>query len=304
MRWRKLGRIFTAAGQRPWMQTHCSMPFGEPLDDRRLRVWFSPRDEANRSHTAWLEIDIEDPARVLDLAAEPVLAPGAVGAFDDCGAMPSWILRHGAERLLYYIGWNVPTTVPFRNAIGMATDDGRGGTAFRRAVAGPVLDRGPHDPHFVATPCVLTEGQSWHMWYLSGTGWTGEPPAAHYNIRYATSVDGIHWDARGLVCIDRQHRDEIAIARPSVLRDGDLWRMWFCCRGTNFPYRLGYAESEDGLSWRRRDRLAGLRAGGTGWDSKMIAYPHVFDMGGTRYMLYAGDGFGREGMGLAVLDGR
>ncbi|MGE4219478.1 MAG: hypothetical protein AB7G39_08530 [Alphaproteobacteria bacterium] len=304
MRWRKLGRIFAAAGQRPWMRTHCSMPFGEPLDDRRLRVWFSPRDGANRSHTAWLEIDVREPDRVLALAEEPVLGPGPVGSFDDCGAMPSWIVRHGGERRLYYIGWNVPTTVPFRNAVGLATDDGRDGVAFRRAVPGPVLDRGPHDPYFVATPCVMVEGRSWHMWYLSGTGWTGEPPAARYDIRYATSLDGVHWDARGLVCIGWQHPGEIAIARPSVLRDGDLWRMWFSYRGTDFPYRLGYAESEDGLSWRRRDRLAGLRTGGTGWDSAMIAYPHVFDMGGARYMLYAGDGFGQAGMGLAVLDSR
>ena len=55
MRWRKLGRIFKAAGQQPWMQSHTSMPFAEPLDSNRLRIWFTPRDEQNRSHLAWLE---------------------------------------------------------------------------------------------------------------------------------------------------------------------------------------------------------------------------------------------------------
>jgi hypothetical protein len=34
----------------------------------------------------------------------------------------------------------------------------------------------------------------------------------------------------------------------------------------------------------------------------MIEYPAVFDAGGRRYMLYNGNGYGRSGMGLAVLD--
>jgi hypothetical protein len=33
----------------------------------------------------------------------------------------------------------------------------------------------------------------------------------------------------------------------------------------------------------------------------MQAYPFVFDEGGRRYMLYNGDGYGRTGIGLAVL---
>jgi hypothetical protein len=33
----------------------------------------------------------------------------------------------------------------------------------------------------------------------------------------------------------------------------------------------------------------------------MIAYPAVFDLGGRRYMLYNGNGFGATGFGLAEL---
>ena len=32
----------------------------------------------------------------------------------------------------------------------------------------------------------------------------------------------------------------------------------------------------------------------------MRAYPHVFDQAGQRWMVTAGNGFGKEGMGLAV----
>ena len=58
----------------------------------------------------------------------------------------------------------------------------------------------------------------------------------------------------------------------------------------------------DGKSWIRRDAEAGIAASDLGWDSTMVAYPFVFDHAGARYMLYAGDGYGLEGMGLAVLD--
>ncbi len=32
----------------------------------------------------------------------------------------------------------------------------------------------------------------------------------------------------------------------------------------------------------------------------MVAYPHVFEHRGARWMLYCGNGFGRTGFGLAV----
>src|SRR3546814_9122609 len=99
------------------------------------------------------------------------------------------------------------------------------------------------------------------MWYVSCTGWAGDPsePAggASYLIRYACSGDGLHWTRAASPCIDFAHDGETAITRPSVLRDGDLFRMWYCYRGKGFSYRLGYAESDDGLSWRRRDDRAG-----------------------------------------------
>ena len=40
-----------------------------------------------------------------------------------------------------------------------------------------------------------------------------------------------------------------------------------------------------------------------GWDSEMVAYPAVFELDGRTYMLYAGNGNGKTGFGLAVLEG-
>jgi hypothetical protein len=74
--------------------------------------------------------------------------------------------------------------------------------------------------------------------------------------------------------------------------------MWFCARGDS--YRLGYAESADGLAWERHDERAGLEPSDEGWDSEMIAYPCVFDRHGERYLFYNGNGYGETGIGYAI----
>src|SRR5690606_8444804 len=159
------------------------------------------------------------------------------------------------------------------------------------------------EPHFCATPCVLIDDGKWKMWYLSCTEWLieGGKPKHKYHIKYAESVDGVIWDRKGIVAVDYANPHEYAISRPSVIKDGDKWRMWYSYRGDR--YRVGYAESEDGEKWSRLDHAVGIDISSDGWDSEMIEYPFVFDHAGSRYMLYNGNGYGKTGFGLAVLDG-
>jgi hypothetical protein len=298
MQWTKLGRIFCPDQDRDWMISHASVPFAVPLEDSLIRIYFSSRDRVNRSWIGWVVIDLERPHEILDLSPAPVLGPGRLGAFDDSGAMLCWITPGVDRRHLYYIGWNLGVTVPFRNAVGLAVDDGADG--FRRAFEGPILDRSPTEPFFTASACVLREEDSWTMWYLSCVGWdsAGGSPRHRYHIKYTTSADGIAWDRRGIVAIDFQSSSEYAISRPSVVRDGATFRMWYSHRGA--AYRIGYAESADGIRWVRRDADVGIGVSDSGWDSEMIEYPHVFDNRGARLMLYNGNAYGRTGFGLAV----
>jgi hypothetical protein len=284
------------------MASHAQVPFAEQIDGDLFRIYFTSRDAQNRSHITWLEFDIKRPGHILRLADAPLLAPGRLGGFDDCGAMMSWLVSHNGKRHLYYIGWNTRATVPFHVSIGLAT----GATADKDPAfapfPGPVLDRDTVDPFFCSNPCVLVADGRWRMWYLGGLGWVGVPTgiSASYDVRYAESDDGIHWQRRPQPAIGLEAADELAIARPSVLRDGSGYLMWYCTRTRARPYRLGFARSADGIAWSRYDGEAGLEPAADGWDSDMIAYPHVFDHDGVRYMLYCGNGFGRTGFGLAV----
>lgn len=292
MAWRRLGRLYAPQGEAPWLVSHASVPFAELLPGGLHRIWFSPRDAANRSHVAWIVVDLARPDVVLDRSPNPVLGVGPPGAFDDSGAMMSWLV----EGRLYYIGWNVRATVPFHVSIGLAEHEGG---AWRRR-PGPVLERSTADPWFCSNPCVLREGDAWRMWYLSGLGWEEIEGrwSPSYRICAAHSADGLTWTS-GEPAIELEG-EEYALARPSVLRDGDGWLMWFCARTRSRPYRLAAARSADGQSWTRAPDLAGLAPAQDGWDSEMIAYPHVFEHAGARWMLYCGNGFGRSGFGLAV----
>ena len=72
--------------------------------------------------------------------------------------------------------------------------------------------------------------------------------------------------------------------------------------GRWFGYRMGYAESQNGLNWERMDEKVGIDVSATGWDSEMIQYPYVFNHKNKKYMLYNGNDYGKEGAGLAVLE--
>jgi predicted GH43/DUF377 family glycosyl hydrolase len=229
---------------------------------------------------------------------EPVLDLGALGTFDDRGVTMSSIVSFEGRTYLYYTGWMLGVTVPFYLAAGLAVSDDRGLT-FRRASAAPLLDRNDVDPLLTASPFVMIDNGLWRMWYVSGTAWSVVDGATRhsYHIKYAESRDGVHWMRTGHVCLDYASEAEYAFARPCVLYDGHLYRMWYSYRGRR--YRIGYAESRDGISWTRRDEC-GLDPSGSGWDSEMVEYPWVFESDGRRYMLYNGDDYGRSGVGLAV----
>ena len=303
--WERLGRIIRSEGQRDWMRSHAQMAHAEDLGDFLARIYFTCRDGRNRSHIAWLVIDLRRPDRILELASEPLMSPGAVGRFDDCGVMSSWMVKANGQRRFYLIGWNIRSPAPFHISIGLATGPAAGAPHIDQRIAGPVLDRGPVNPYYVSCPCVLRDGDAWRMWYLSGLDWKlgAGAPASRYTAWHARSGDGVNWVPDNEACLEFEHPGELAIARPCVLRDRESWRMWYCYRGETFGYRVGYAESSDGATWRRRDDHLGLSPSGDGFDSDMACYPFVFDQMGERWMLYSGDGFGQGGMGLARLNG-
>jgi predicted GH43/DUF377 family glycosyl hydrolase len=299
MSWKKLGLVFCPSGEEDWLHSHAAAPIAETLSGSNCRIYFNSRDASNRSHVGYVVIDLSHPQKIIERSTAPVLAPGGRGLFDDSGAMASWLVKTETRDLLYYVGWSLGVTVPFRNFIGLARRESNGN--FNRHSLAPILGRSRSEPFLCIMPCVLRSGRNWRMWYGSGVGWTqnGDQVQHRYHIKQMESVDGLAW-RNSSIAIDFADESEYAITRPSVMRDADRWRMWYCSRGSQ--YAIGYATSADGVHWQRRDSEVGIAVSEGGWDSEMVCYPYVFDHGERRYMLYNGNGYGRTGFGLAVLE--
>lgn len=300
MKWRKLGRIFQPENQQPWMRSHAANPVAEHRGGDVFRVYFGARDERNRTSIGWLEIDLRRPTQVLRLAAQPVVAPGGAGAFDDSGtSMGCLVAAPGGARYLYYVGWNLGVTVPWRNSIGLAISSGAD-APFEKCSPAPVLDRSRCDPYSLSYPWVLTEGAGWRMWYGSNLSWGTKREDMLHVIKYAESGDGRQWTPREGIAVELRAGAELGLSRPCVVKEKGGYRMWYSYRGA--AYRIGYAESSDGRTWKRDDQRAGIGVSASGWDSEAVAYASVFDHGGARYMLYNGNGYGKTGFGIAVLE--
>jgi hypothetical protein len=295
--WQKLGHVFAPDGSRPWMRSHAANPIAEHLDGDRFRVYFSSRDSDNRSSISSVDIDLKDPSRILAIAEEPVLGPGDLGMFDDSGCSIGCIVRVGQRRFLYYMGWHLTVRVPWQNALGLAISEAPG-EPFVRVSRFPVVPLDEIDPYTISYPWVIQEDGRFRMWYGSNLQWGSRKEDMRHHLRYAESPDGVHWSRTGRVVIDFESADEYAICKPCVIADADRYQMWFCSRGER--YRIRHAESPDGLTWQRSAGIAGIDVSPEGWDSDMIEYPCVFDHAGRRYLLYAGNGYGATGFGLAV----
>jgi hypothetical protein len=301
VRWSKRGLVITPPTHLPWARSHAALPIVAPPEGNLVQVYFSSRDEHNRAQIGRARLDLDAATGIgPEFDPEPVVRLGTAGAFDDCGATGGCLVSRGDVQHLYYSGWTLPGDVPFLFFVGCAVSTD-GGRIFEKVSAGPVLGQSRLDPFLTASPSVLVEGGVWRMWYVSGTGWSmGDKPEPSYNIRYAESNDGVEWHPSGRVCIDYSYTGEHAIARPHVVKDGSIYRMWYSHRGVS--YRIGYAESSDGLTWDRKDDAVGITVSPDGWDSEMVAYPWVGDIGGSRRMLYNGNSYGRTGIGQAILE--
>lgn len=262
--------------------------------DGLVDVFITGRDKQNRSIIGRGVLDLDHIDRGIQVEAEPVLEPGELGAFDENGVAYPCLVRTHRELWMYYVGWMPSALTPFQNHIGLAR---QADERFVRVSRAPVVPRTDADYLSLGSCFVMKEDDRWRMWYTAFTSWAAKPadPKHTYLIKYGESLDGINWTRNDVVCIVPTHSGEHSISRPSVVKINDTYHMWFCWKGDH--YDLGYATSLDGVLWTRRDTDFTLDR--QSFDLIERCYPHVFRAGNGLYMLYSGNGYGREGLGLA-----
>lgn len=302
MKWKKLGLIFNPELINELNYSASLVPIVEVLDESNdlVRVYYSPRDSMNRSVLMYFDINMNNPGVILNHSKEPIFTGGKLGTFDDNGVIACSFVNTGVKKYLFYQGWNLTLTVPFISSIGIAEVKKDG---IYRLGDGPIITRSLYEPHSCASPFVIYENKKFRMWYVSLDKWELDAgsPKHFYDIKYAESTDGVLWNRFGKGAISYQNDNEYAFGRPFVLKEDGIYKMWYCYRGDS--YRIGYAESENGIDWIRKDHEMEIDVSESGWDDEMIEYPAIFDHKGTRYLFYNGNEYGKTGIGLAKMIG-
>lgn len=315
IRWNRLGLTFDVSKYRSSSFRISHAQAVASLDQgTHLRLYYSTRPEPDESgafvsYTSFVDVLPTDPTVVIASSDEPVMELGGRGTFDEHGIYPFSPVVFQDRLIAFYGGWSRPVSVPFDVSIGIA-ESFDGGVSFERLGPGPVLAPNMDEPFIISGPKVRMFDSTLFLFYIAGSRWVGDPSEREpvYRIRVATSDDGLRWNRLGKDLIPCLDGDEVQ-ASPDVLFSKGKYRMFFCYRnsvnyrGSSGSYRMGYAESSDLINWVRKEHAPVLTPGPEGaWDSEMIAYPHYFETGGSAYVAYLGNGFGREGFGLAKVE--
>lgn len=316
-KWKKLGRIFVPQNvkDRDWLKSFAQAPSVLLYDDF-VRVYFScrPAPDSNGqyvSYSAYLDLDRKNLFNILRIANQPVFKLGERGCFDEFGTYPVSAIRKDREIWAYYAGWTRCESVPFNVAIGAAISTNNGQTFDKIGNGGPILSYSIDEPYVISGPKIRKYNDTYYLFYIAGRKWipnNGKPEPV-YKIRMAFSHDGINWEKLNKDLIESRVEEDEAQASPDVFFSHNKYHMFFCYRyglnfrGKEYGYRIGYASSADLINWERDDSKAGIDVSDEGWDSEMISYPHVFELDGKTYMMYLGNQVGKEGFGLAELEG-
>ena len=318
LQWKKKGLLFNPKNisKKPeWFHEFAQAP-NALIFKQFVRVYFCCRPKPDKngsvvSYGNYVDLNRKNLFEIISTASNPVMSLGATGTFDEFGTYPISVVKVGSRILAYYGGWTRCESVPFNVAIGVSESFDEGKT-FTRKAKGPVLSYSIDEPFVVTSPKIRIFNNVWYLFYSAGAEWfiSDGRPEIIYKIRMARSKDGLNWEKFNTNVIEDTLGTREAQASPDVIFKNGIYHLFFCYRaGEGFrndktkSYRIGYARSSDLINWKREDDKVGIDVSKDGWDSKMISYPHVFELDGEIIMLYLGNEFGRHGFGLAQLEG-
>ena len=289
------------------LNSHASIPFAMNIEGNKFRIFFSSRNEFGKCLPYYIDSEIYDgEITLMGGVIGPILDFGSPGTFDDSGIMPSSLVKHDNKIYMYYIGWNEEVSVSYKLSIGLAISDD-GGLNFKKISEGPLLDRSFIEPYFNTAPYVIKENDKWKMWYVSCTEWITHNNKMEpiYNVKYCESIDGINWVKNNIICINYT-KDIESIGRPCVIKQGDNYEMYFSNRKSKDyrnnkinSYKISKSNSIDGINWDNNFEIDILPYTEK-WDENMREYCHVFKHDNITYMLYNGNGFGKDGFGYSI----
>ena len=301
MEWEKMGLVYVPDGSRSWAKKYAFPPVPYALNDEKLRIYLTFCDENMVGRMGYVDVAASEPSRVLEVSERPLLDIGQPGTFDENGLLPTCILPVGDDLYVYYVGYQLGYKVRYYQFAGLAISRD-GGRTFTRERRTPILERSDAELVNRTSTFVMHENGTFRMWYVGGSDWTtvNGKTLPVYDLKYLESRDGKNWGPTGRTVLEFEG-DEHAFGKPWIIKEDRRYSMWYSVRTRSKGYRLGYAESKDGIVWDRHDDRIGIDVSASGWDSQMIAYAAIHSHRDQTYMFYNGNNCGETGFGYAKL---
>lgn len=301
MKWEKKGLIYKSNKKFFWNQKYAILPTPYLLNEKTIRIFFGTTDKNNYGRISYVDVNAQNPSEVIYKHNDYVLDIGEDGTFDDCGVVPSCIIKKNEEYLLYTVGFQRTVKTPYMLFAGLAISKDL--NKFKRYSKAPILPRNSFRYLSQGAPCVIYEDNIYKMWHWFATKWVkiNNKMFMDYHIGYAESKDAINWDMKNITCLKPETKlGEFAVARPWVFKKDGIYHMYYSTRYIDKLYRITYATSQDGINWKREDAIP-FDVSSSGWDSEMICYPSIIKVEDKMYMFYNGNNNGETGFGYAEL---
>jgi|GEM_PF-4717011 len=282
----------------PAFSTHMANPVAFNLANNQVRIFFSGRNEEKKSSIGYFDILIDQTiCQASELHTLVDIKDHKDSFFADgisLGNIFAWEGRH----FLSFMGWQRLGESRWAGRIGLMELN-----PFTPSIQSvpnePIIDISKTYGASLSYPAVKVMNGSRFFWY----GSTIKPDAGNGEMLHSLhlTVIGKTGEQRHYgEIIKHEIGTEQAFSRPCVIEtDGGL-SMFYSVRGSADTYQIKSATSLNGKSWQKADfELLGPEFPE---ETEMQCYPYLFGLKDDLFMLYNGNGFGKSGIGIAVME--
>ena len=300
--WKDSGLIYEPTFDGSWKDNSALTPTPIIINNEEIRIFCGFRDPKGVSRIGYIDVDINNPKKIIRVSKVPVLDIGIHGTFDDNGLILGDIIEVENKIYMFYVGFQLVDKVKFLAFSGLAISEDRGET-FNRISNTPILDRSDEAIYIRAIHSVIFEDGIWKIWYSTGSSWQkiDQKLFPCYDIKYLETSDITNIYKIGVNCIlNDKNNLEYRIGRPRVYKHDNEYIMNFTYGTLDGKYQVGQACSIDGLKWKREDDLFNLKPGECEWNSKHLCYPAYLKTDKSEFVFYNGNNMGFNGFGYAI----
>ena len=260
------------------------MPRGIQIDKTTVRIFFSSRDEYNRTRPYFIDVDANDLSDVKHVEEHPILPLGETGCFDEHGVMPCSVYVEDGVYVLGYVGWQRCDAVPYRTTVGLAVASEDVWTKAYETLVSSVIG-------------VTT---------IDFTDYVDDIVGAMYS-EWCYDMTGRQYPIYNIPQVEDLHEDCCTCAPKVIKKDNGEIEMFYSYRhqiykdDREYSYRIGRA-SLIGGDWFGTQSGIDVSDNKADWDYNMICYADVLKVNGRWVMLYNGNDYGKNGFGWAEAD--